>query len=69
MYPGNSDSIEYEVEKIIIHQKIYDKILYFIKWKNCGLNENTWEPEENLVNCPDILNDYKSKNNLLKKKK
>ncbi|XP_016660899.1 chromobox protein homolog 3-like [Acyrthosiphon pisum] len=65
----DTNSKEYEIEKIIFHQQINNKILYFVKWKNCGLNGNTWEPEENLINCPKILNDYKTKNNFFKNKK
>ncbi|XP_022171166.1 chromobox protein homolog 5-like [Myzus persicae] len=65
----DENSEEYEVEKIIFHQVIGNEIVYFIQWKNCELNLNTWEPEEHLVNCSEILKEYKSKNNLFKKKR
>jgi len=69
LYFSETDSKEYEIEKIIFHETINNEILYFVKWKNCGLNKNTWEPEENLINCPDILKAYKTKRNSLKNKR
>lgn len=50
----------YEVENIVGHEK--NK--YLVKWKGYANSENTWECEHNL-NCPQILNKYKKKNNLL----
>lgn len=63
--------LEYEVEKIINHKRIlrfnkeaneeFYAIKYLIKW--VGYNKTTWEPEENLCNCPIILKNYWKKVN------
>ena len=60
---------EWEVENIIGHRKhkskrssnSESKIEYLIKWK--GFQSTTWEPEENLANCKEILNEYLEKVN------
>ena len=63
----SESNTEFEVEDIIKDREVklfnektqkYDKPTneYLIKWK--GYNEQTWEPEENLKNCPDILKNY-----------
>lgn len=31
---------------------------FLIKWKDQGHEENSWEPESNLTNCPELLNEY-----------
>lgn len=56
---GNKqDAGEYIIEDI--HDvKILDGIQYFyIKWKGYSARDNTWEPIENLDNCPKILSDF-----------
>eukprot|EP00171_Calliarthron_tuberculosum_P021835 IDg21835t1 len=50
---------EYEVEEILGHRTIRGKSMYLIKWKGYGHHENSWEPEENLSNSQDLLQDYK----------
>lgn len=62
----NLQEIEYEVENILDHKrkrkfnyetkKYYYIKEYLIKW--AGYDEITWEPEENLQNCKELLNDY-----------
>ncbi|XP_041454023.1 chromodomain Y-like protein 2 [Lytechinus variegatus] len=34
---------------------------YKIRWKGYGPSEDTWEPEENLIHCEELLRDYKNK--------
>ncbi|EWS72881.1 programmed DNA degradation protein (macronuclear) [Tetrahymena thermophila SB210] len=61
---GMSLQQEYEVEKII-KTKYDDQLrtnLYLVKWKGYADHLNTWEPEWNLENSKEILNDFKKKN-------
>lgn len=60
----------YEVEKIVtsrINKKgiwvpISGKKEYLIKWVGYDSNQNTWEPERNLVNVKDLLEEFEKKN-------
>lgn len=62
----NLPEIEYEVENILDHKrkrkynletkKYYYIKEYLIKW--AGYDEISWEPEENLQNCQELLSDY-----------
>ena len=53
---------EYEVEAILGHRdrKRGRKIIreYLLKWQGYGPEFNTYEPETNLKNCPDLLQAY-----------
>ena len=70
---SSTQNMEYEVEKIIDYRKVkkidpktnktYYIKEYLIKW--LGYNEQSWEPESNLENCQEMLNEFKKK---LKKK-
>ncbi|XP_026814004.1 chromobox protein homolog 1-like [Rhopalosiphum maidis] len=55
-------SKEYEVDKIIFHEVLSHSTVYLIKWKHCGMEQCTWEPEENLEKCEKILLKYKTEN-------
>src|SRR6201994_4639076 len=55
---------EYKVEAIIGHRKRGPKWIYLTKWKGYGSNDNTWEPEENLLNSEEILEEYKKTHKL-----
>ncbi|KAJ1917868.1 hypothetical protein H4219_002978 [Mycoemilia scoparia] len=50
--------VSYEVESIESHIHVKGKVFYFIRWKGFSDSENTWEPEENTVDCPDIVKRY-----------
>lgn len=55
-----SSDTEYVVERIVTHT--VDKsgtTKYKIKWK--GYEETSWEPEENLTGCRELLRQYKRK--------
>ena len=79
MYSSDSSSIsngEYEVEAIVDDRKkrYYDKksksykftTEYLIKW--VGYKRRSWEPEQNLENCKEMLLKYKvNKKNLFRK--
>lgn len=49
---------EYIIEKIIDFKYEDGNELFFIKWKGYNSYDNTWEPIENLNNCPGILREY-----------
>jgi hypothetical protein len=57
-------SEEYVVEKILDHNKVKGKYLYYIQWLGYSSEENTWEPEENLF-CKELLYEYKVKVGLI----
>lgn len=54
--------LEYEVEKILLHrEKKTNRVVkkeYYIKWLGYGPEHCTWEPESNLHNASDVLEDY-----------
>lgn len=37
------------------------KLYYQVRWKGFGPEEDTWEPEENLFDCSDVLDEYWNK--------
>lgn len=50
----------YEVESILFDQIFFNKTMYLVKWKNYPMDQLTWEPDRNLSNCQEILNEYKA---------
>ena len=52
--------LEYEVERIINHRHRHRRCEYLVKWRGYGPHENSWEPENNLGNAEQLLNEYKS---------
>lgn len=60
-----ADALEYEVEHILMHCKDRNPVNgwkikreFLVKWQGYGPEHNTWEPEANLRNCPELLTDY-----------
>jgi hypothetical protein len=54
-------ALEYEVESILQHRlwgTRNPKAYYKVAWKGCGIEHNSWEPESNVVNAPEIVADY-----------
>ena len=49
---------EYEVESILRHKGRASKRRYLVLWKGYPLTEASWEPESNLRNAPEVLEDY-----------
>ena len=57
-------NLEYEVETILDHRyrgTRNRKASYLVVWKGYAPEHNTWEPERNLKNAPEILADYWSR--------
>ncbi|KAK0419583.1 hypothetical protein QR680_014219 [Steinernema hermaphroditum] len=52
---------EYIVEAIVSSRKKGRKTEYLIKWKNYPSSDNTWEPEENCMQCTELIQEYKRK--------
>jgi hypothetical protein len=42
---------EYEVASILRHRLHRNRLEFLIRWKNYDSSDDTWEPEENLVNA------------------
>jgi hypothetical protein len=59
------DTPEWEVEKILEHKTTgkqrHKKTWYLIRWKGFDATYDTWEPEKNLTNCSQLLQEYKTK--------
>ena len=45
------DEETYEIEKILKMRSVHGVTEYLAKWKNYEEDENTWEPEEEVVKC------------------
>jgi hypothetical protein len=51
--------MEYEVEKILAHSgRNPGKRRFLVKWRGYAVEHNTWEPEKNLTNCQEALQEY-----------
>ena len=56
---------EFGVEAILTHRLYKNReTRYLIKWKGYDTSKNTWEPESNLSNAEEELNNYKNRHNL-----
>jgi Chromo (CHRromatin Organisation MOdifier) domain len=54
---------EYEVERILRHRETKvprrkAKLEYLVQWKGYGPEHNTWEPEANLTNAHEAVQEY-----------
>lgn len=59
------DDFEYDVDQIVEERKINGEILYRIRWKGFGPDDDSWRSEEELVHFQELLKDWKlsKKNN------
>jgi hypothetical protein len=58
------DKEVYEVETIVKHRKTKNGIQYFIRWKGYPIAEASWEPEENMSQDGNMLEQYKLRHQL-----
>jgi len=71
MTPEDIDGdLEWEVEKIVKSEIIsyerrvrgstryFDKLGYFVKWKGCSEDQNTWEPPGHLEDARNWLRNF-----------
>ena len=49
----------YEVKDILDVKKVNGIYHFLISWKGYSDSDNSWEPEENLVNCRELVNNFK----------
>lgn len=60
--PEDKKEEEYEVERIVDKKTEKGKVYYLIKWKSYSSDNNTWEPESDLLNqIPDLINQFEEK--------
>lgn len=52
-----TDEDVFEVEKIVSQRAVKGKKQYMVKWKNFSSSENTWEPEENILQ-KNLIDEY-----------
>ncbi|XP_075975624.1 suppressor of variegation 3-9 [Anticarsia gemmatalis] len=55
---SKQETDEFIIEKILDYKYTGGKEYFFIKWKGWNDSENTWEPIENLDNCPAVLTGF-----------
>ena len=49
---------EYEVEKILNKKKFREKDRHLVQWKGYTVEEDIWEPRENLGNAEDLVKEF-----------
>jgi hypothetical protein len=57
---------EYEIDTILAHKGQRNRVKYLVSWKGYPSSENTWLPEKELKNAPEILETYKNRLHLSK---
>lgn len=60
----NNAPKEYEVERFLSHKIKNRKRFFFVHWKGYSSKHDSWESEDNVRNCPEILSAYLKGNNL-----
>ena len=53
------------MERIVDHHIVQNGVLYLVKWRGWPKESNTWEPEGNLANCKQILQNYHKEHKVL----
>jgi hypothetical protein len=46
------------VERVLGRRIKHGKSEFFVNWKGFGPEENTWEPEEHLYGCKELVREY-----------
>ena len=52
------DHLEYKVKAILDVKKVRQGVKYLVKWLGYSVEENTWEPCQNLTNITLVLKDF-----------
>jgi len=56
-----SEIISY-TRKVRGRNKRMREVRYFVKWKGCSEDENTWEPSESLENAQELIEGFHEEN-------
>jgi len=57
--PPKEEAVSYVVESVLDSKLVGRKVLYLVKWEGFDdEEENTWEPEKNLDDCVEKLEEY-----------
>ena len=57
--PPKQEAVSYIVEAVLDSKMVGRKVLYLVKWEGFDdEEENTWEPEKNLDDCTEKLEEY-----------
>ena len=48
----------FEVEKILRKKTLRKGVQYLVKWKDDDATHNSWLPETELANAPDVLREF-----------
>ena len=59
---ADGEEPEYEVERVLDSRMHYRKLQYLVQWKGYGPENNSWEPADNLANCPELVNEFHQSN-------
>jgi hypothetical protein len=58
----DGDDDVFEVERVLLHRDVKRGKRtvreFLLKWKGYGAEHNTWEPERNIINCNEVLEQY-----------
>ena len=66
--------IEWEVDRVVWieiisytrrvrrRNKVFRELRYFVKWKGCSEDENTWEPPEHLEGAAELVAEFDRSN-------
>jgi len=52
------DNVHWEVESILRKRTLGRTVQYLVKWKGFNMEENTWEPLENLERADEAIQDF-----------
>jgi len=55
------DDDEYEVELIVGKQTIDGVIMYLIRWKGCGEEDDEWQSADQLQHSPDLIKAFEAR--------
>lgn len=55
------DEVEHEVEEILDSRRVRNKLMYRVRWKGWGPEDDTEEPAENLKHAPKVVEEFHSK--------
>ena len=47
-----------KVEKVIGKKEVGGKVKYRIRWEGYSSHYDSWEPEENLVKCKELIDEF-----------